>query len=164
MPILDLQDLPALLSGEQRLLGLDLGDTTIGMAISDPALMVASPIDTIRRRKFTHDAGELARTIRTRNVGALVLGLPVNMDGSHGPRVDKTRSFADNLLKHPHLFGDADLPIAYWDERLSTSAVERFLIDDADMTRKRRGEVVDKMAAGWILQGALDWLSSRPKD
>jgi len=150
MPICAIADMPARLPCGKRLLGLDLGERTIGLAISDPGLTVASPIETIRRGKFTKDAEALIAVIEARGVGGLVIGLPVNMDGSEGPRCQSTRQFAANLL------GKIDLPIAFWDERLSTAAVERLLTDEADMTRKRRGEVVDKMAAAYILQGALD--------
>ena len=134
------------------LLGLDLGSKTIGLAVSDPAGMIASPLETIKRTKFTADADRLDTLIAERRVGGLVLGLPVNMDGSEGPRCQSSRQFARNLINQR---GFA-LPIAFWDERLSTTAVQRVLIDQADMTRARRGEVVDKMAAGFILQGALD--------
>ena len=134
----------------QRLLGLDIGSKTIGLALSDVTLMVASPAETIKRGKFAADAGRLSVLIAEENVGGLVLGLPVQMDGAEGPRCQSVRQFADNLLEH------IDLPIAFWDERLSTAAVERVLIDEADMTRKRRAEVIDKMAAAYILQGALD--------
>jgi putative Holliday junction resolvase len=135
-----------------RLLGLDLGSKTIGLAISDSGLVVASPLDTIRRQRFTADATALIALIAERGVGGLVLGLPKNMDGSEGPRAQSTRQFATNLLEK------IDIPIALWDERLSTAEVERVLIDEADMTRKRRGQVIDKMAAGVILQGFLDYL------
>lgn len=150
MPICAIADMPARLPRGKRLLGLDLGDRTIGLALSDPGLTVASPTETIRRGKFTKDAEALIAIVESRGVGGLVIGLPVNMDGSEGPRCQSTRQFAANLL------GKIDLPIAFWDERLSTAAVERLLTDEADMTRKRRGEVVDKMAAAYILQGALD--------
>jgi len=150
MPICAIADMPARLPRGKRLLGLDLGERTIGLAISDPGLTVASPIETIRRGKFTKDAEALIAIVESRGVGGLVIGLPVNMDGSEGPRCQSTRQFAANLL------GKIDLPIAFWDERLSTAAVQRLLTDEADMTRKRRGEVVDKMAAAYILQGALD--------
>jgi putative Holliday junction resolvase len=143
-------ELPGQLAKGTRLLGLDLGDKTIGLALSDPGLTVASPIDTIRRGKFTRDAEALIRTIRDRGVGGLVIGLPVNMDGTEGPRCQSTRQFAANLLTK------IDIPIAFWDERLSTAAIERLLTDEADMTRARRAQVVDKMAAAYILQGALD--------
>ena len=147
--IIELHDMPA----GTRLLGLDLGSKTIGLAVSDPGWAIASPVDTVRRTKFSKDAEVLERIIVERKVGGLVLGLPVNMDGSEGPRCQSTRQFVQNL------FGRGlDLPVAFWDERLSTSAVEKFLVNEADMTRKRRGEVVDKMAAAYILQGALDAL------
>ena len=136
-----------------RLLGLDLGSKTIGLALSDPAFMVASPIDTIRRTKFGKDAAELDRLIADRGVGGLVLGLPINMDGSEGPRCQSTRQFATNLIQR-----GMERPIVFWDERLSTAAVERVLIDEADMSRRKRADVVDKMAAAYILQGVLDRL------
>ena len=156
MTIVPLPDLPRHLGAGRRLLGLDLGEKTIGLAISDSALRVASPLETIRRGKFTRDAAALKRLCAERDVGGLVLGLPVNMDGSEGPRARSVRQFAANLEEIAGLA----LPIALWDERLSTAAVERFLVEQADMTRKRRGEVVDKMAAAYILQGALDALAA----
>jgi putative Holliday junction resolvase len=133
-------------------LGLDLGEKTIGVAVSDPAGQVASALETVRRSKFTKDAERLEALIAERRVGGIVLGLPVNMDGSEGPRSQSTRQFARNLVE----IRNWTIPIAFWDERLSTTAVERVLIDQADMTRSRRGQVVDKMAAAFILQGALD--------
>jgi putative Holliday junction resolvase len=136
---------------EMRLLGLDIGAKTIGLAISDPGLAVASPVETIRRgKRFAEDAKALLELIDGRGVGGLILGLPLNMDGTEGPRCQSVRAFAENLLKI------RDLPLAFWDERLSTAAINRFLIDEADMSRKRRSQVVDKMAAAYILQGALD--------
>jgi putative Holliday junction resolvase len=153
-----LHELPAQLSRGERLLGLDVGDRTIGLAISDSGFKVASPLVTINRTKFAKDAGALAEFCRERKVGGLVIGLPVNMDGSEGPRCQSVRQFAANLAE---LAGLA-LPVTFWDERLSTSAVERFLIQDSDMTRKRRAQVVDKMAAAYILQGALDALGRGP--
>ena len=152
MAIVELQDLPNVVPKGKRLLGLDLGTKTIGLAISDSLFRVAAPLETIRRTKFTKDAEALLRIVAARDVGGLVLGLPRNMDGSEGPRAQSTRQFAANLLEK------LDIPIALWDERLSTMAVERMLIDEADMSRKRRGEVIDKLAAGYILQGALDAL------
>ena len=153
MPVLPLQALRDALPPKARLLALDLGAKTIGLALSDPGLAVASPLETIRRaRRFAEDARALLAVIEARGVGGLVLGLPVNMDGSEGPRAQSTRAFAENLLRLK------DLPLAFWDERLSTAAVNRFLIEEADMTRRRRAEVVDKMAAAYILQGALDAL------
>jgi putative Holliday junction resolvase len=130
-------------------MGLDLGDKTIGLAVSDRQLTVASPLSTIRRSKFTADAAELLKLTAAREVGGLVLGLPLNMDGSEGPRCQSTRAFARNLARL------TDLPIAFWDERLSTVAAERALLE-ADTSRKRRSEVIDHVAAGYILQGALD--------
>ncbi len=150
MPLLDLATLRDLLPKGKRLLGLDLGAKTIGLALSDAGLAIASPLRTLKRTKFTADAAALKALIDEHDVGGLVLGLPVNMDGTEGPRCQSTRQFAANLLEK------FDIPIAFQDERLSTAAVERVLIDEADMTRKRRGEVVDKMAAAYILQGALD--------
>jgi putative Holliday junction resolvase len=151
MAVCKLAELPELVPAGQRLMGLDLGDKTIGMALSDVMRTIATPLDTIRRRKFTADAEALIALIREHEVGGLVLGLPINMDGTEGPRCQSTRQFAANLL------GRIDIPIAYQDERLSTAAVTRTLID-ADVSRARRAEVVDKMAAAYILQSALDIL------
>ena len=143
-----LQDLPR----QTRLLGLDIGEKTIGLAVSDSSQSVASPLETIRRSKFAKDMERLKEVIAERKVGALVLGLPINMDGSEGPRCQSVRQFARNLSA----LAGINLPLAFWDERLSTRAVERFLIDEQDMTRMRRAEVIDKLAAAYILQGALD--------
>lgn len=147
--------LAAALKPKARLMGLDVGSKTIGLAISDSDLRVATSIDTIRRAKFTKDAEIMAAMIAERGVGGLVIGLPVSMDGTEGPACQSVRQFGANL--------DArlDVGIAFWDERLSTSAVQRFLTDEIDMSRKRRAEVVDKMAAAYILQGALDSLGGR---
>ena len=153
-----LADLAAALPPHARLLGLDLGSKTIGMALSDVLRTVATPFDTLRRRKFGPDAQALIAIIRDHEVGGLVLGLPVSMDGTEGPRCQSTRQFAANLRGALEAAGLGAVPIAFWDERLSTAAVERFLIDEADMTRRRRAQVVDKMAAAYILQGALDRL------
>ena len=152
MAIVPASELKTYLGPGECLLGLDLGDKTIGLAVSDGSLMIATPIETIRRTKFTADAARLDEIVAERQAGALVIGLPVNMDGSEGPRCQSVRQFAANLLER------ADLPIAFWDERLSTAAVTRTLLD-ADVTRKRRAEVVDKMAAAYILQGALDHIA-----
>jgi putative Holliday junction resolvase len=151
MAIVPLAQLRAALPRGARLMGLDVGEKTIGLAVCDPGLMVASPVETLRRGKFTADAQKLRRLVAERQVGGLVIGLPVNMDGSEGPRCQSVRQFAANLLEH------LDLPILFWDERLSTAAVTRTLLE-ADMSRKRRAEVVDKMAAAYILQGAIDAL------
>lgn len=151
MPIRNPAELAALLGRNQRLLGLDVGTKTIGLALSDVSLTIATPFDTIRRTKFTQDAKELLQVVDRQDVGGLVIGLPISMDGSEGPRCQSTRQFAANLLAL------RDLPVAFWDERLSTAAVTRTLLE-ADASRRRRAEVVDKMAAAYILQGALDAL------
>lgn len=134
-------------------LGLDLGSKTIGVAVSDITRRIASPIATIARKKFTEDARLLLAIAQERKAGLVVLGLPLNMDGSEGPRVQSTRAFARNLEKL------TPIPITYWDERLSTAAVERMLIG-ADASRARRAEVIDKLAAVYILQSALDTLKN----
>lgn len=155
MAVLDLEALRAALPPGRRLLGLDLGTKTIGLALSDNRLTIASPLETIRRAKFAADAAALVRIANEREVGGLVIGLPVSLDGTEGPRCQSVRQFARNLA--PHL----PLDVAFWDERLSTAVVERALIE-ADLTRKRRAEIVDKLAAAYILQGALDFLARRP--
>ena len=155
MAILDIHELGAALTPRARLLGLDLGTKTIGLAISDSGLSLASPLETIRRAKFTADAEAIRRIVEAHGIGGFVLGLPVNMDGSEGPRCQSTRQFAANLTER------IDLPLALWDERLSTAAVQRLLVDEADMSRRKRADVVDKMAAAYILQGALDALRHR---
>lgn len=132
--------------------GLDLGTVTIGVAVSDGMRQVATPLETIKRKKFGIDADRLIAICTARNIAGLVLGLPLNMDGSEGPRCQSTRAFARNLEKL------TDLPITFWDERLSTVAAERALLE-ADTSRKRRAEVIDHVAASYILQGALDRLS-----
>ncbi len=151
----EVKDIAGLLLPGQTILGLDLGSKTIGMAISDPSLRIASPIGTVRRSKFTKDAEELVEKMERHNVGALIFGMPYNMDGSEGPRTQSTRQFAWNLKHH-----GLDMPVGFWDERLSTVAVERVMIEQADMSRKRRAEVVDKAAAAYILQGALDFIQT----
>ena len=133
----------------QRLLGLDLGSKTIGLAVSDTAWMVASPLKTLKRSKFTKDAQTLLEICKEQNIGGLVLGLPLNMDGSEGPRVQATKAFQRNLEKM------TDLPVAYWDERLSTVAAERAMLE-ADTSRAKRAENIDNVAASFILQGALE--------
>jgi putative Holliday junction resolvase len=150
--VADAAALRAALPRNQRLLGLDLGEKTIGLALSDPMLSVASPISTIKRTKFTADANALLKLAAERGVGGLVIGLPLNMDGSEGPRCQSTRQFAANFLKLK------DFPILLWDERMSTLAVEREMIAH-DVTRARRDKVVDQAAAAFILQGMLDALA-----
>lgn len=134
-----------------RLLGVDLGTKTIGLALSDLERQIATPLDTIRRIKFGVDAAALLKISTAHAVGGLVVGLPLNMDGSEGPRVQSTRAFVRNLALL------TTLPVVFWDERMSTMAVTRTLID-ADASRAKRAAVVDKMAAAYILQGALDRL------
>ena len=138
----------------QRLFGLDLGEKTIGLALCDVRLTVATTFDTMAKRKFSLDAETLIDLINKQNVGGLVIGLPLNMNGTEGPSAQSARAFACNFdAKHP-------MPILFWDERLSTAAVTRTLIE-ADVSRAKRKEVVDKMAAAFILQGVLDFLSQR---
>ncbi|MFC0199504.1 Holliday junction resolvase RuvX [Paracoccus rhizosphaerae] len=148
----EMTDFAAALPRMGALAGLDLGTKTIGVAVSDGLRQVASPITVIRRQKFTLDAEALLAIIRDRGLAGLILGLPRNMDGTEGPRAQSTRAFARNMARL------TDLPIGYWDERLSTVAAERALLE-ADTSRKRRAEVIDQVAAGYILQGALDRLS-----
>lgn len=153
MPVVDLLALPAAAPPRTPLVGLDLGEKTIGVAVSDLTRAIASPLQLIRRSKFTAEAAELFALMAGRGAEALVLGLPLNMDGTEGPRCQSCRAFARNLGRlRP------DLAIAFWDERLSTAAVERMLIGEADMSRAKRAEVVDRAAAAYILQGALDRL------
>ncbi len=142
----------AVLPTNRAICGLDLGEKTIGVAVSDLRKSVATPIEVIRRTKFTEDAAKLLSILTERNIAAVILGLPLNMDGSEGPRAQSTRAFARNLVRL------CDLPIGYWDERLSTVAAERALLE-ADTSRKRRKEVIDQVAAGFILQGVLDRLA-----
>ena len=158
MAIVSIAELKNNLPAGGRLLGLDRGAKTIGLAISDRELTIGSPLETLRRAKFTQDAAALAKICAERGVGGLVLGLPVNMDGGEGPRCQSVRQFARNL----EVVAGLDLAMTFWDERLSTAAVERLLVREADMSRKRRAQVVDKMAAAYILQGALDALRHLP--
>ncbi len=151
MPVLALTDAAALLPERGALIGLDLGSKTIGVAASDPDRRVAAPVETIARKRFTLDAQRILGLAAERRAVGFVLGLPINMDGSEGPRAQSTRAFARNLAQL------TELPIALWDERLSTAAVERALIA-ADASRARRKAVIDQHAAAYILQGALDRL------
>lgn len=145
-------ELIAALAPRQRLMGLDLGTKTIGLALGDSGHKIATPFDTIRRKKFGIDAAALAAHIEAENVGGLVMGWPLNMDGSEGPRVQATQAFLRNLGNLPDF---PALPVLLWDERLSTAAVERTLLE-ADTSRAKRADVIDKMAAAYILQGAID--------
>ncbi len=154
MSIVELTDLPAALPPRTPIAAVDVGEKTIGVAVSDISRMIASPLELIRKVKFTQDAERLFALMRGRGATGLVVGLPVNMDGTEGPRCQASRAFARNLLRLH------DFPIAFWDERLSTVAVQRMLTAEADLTRARRSELVDKAAAAWILQGVLDRLAS----
>lgn len=155
-PVLPLIEIALLLAPQGALLGLDLGTKTVGVAVSDPARRLATGVETIARKAFTADAARILALAAERRVVGLVLGLPINMDGSEGPRAQSTRAFARNLARL------TELPIALWDERLSTAAVERELIA-ADVSRARRARVIDEHAAIFILQGALDRLASLAK-
>lgn len=148
---LSLKTAAAALAPTARLMGLDLGTKTIGIATSDLTRQIATPLETLPRKKFTEDAIRLLTIAKREGIGLIVLGLPINMDGSEGPRAQSTRAFARNLSRL------TDIPIVFWDERLSTAAVERMLIE-ADQSRARRDQVVDKLAAAWLLQAALDSL------
>lgn len=141
--------------GGARLLGLDVGTKTIGLALSDTRRIIATPLETIRRRRFREDMARLFGLVDTHGVGGLVIGLPLTLAGTDGPRTQSVRQFARNLVAL------RDLPVALWDERLSTAAVTREMIA-ADLTRKRRGVIVDRVAAAYILQGCLDFLGRTP--
>lgn len=151
MPICNHSDLKRLLKPGERMLGLDVGTKTIGTALSDTTLLIATPLATIRRRRFRDDLERIRNEIEQHKVGGIVVGLPLELDGSEGPRTQGVRQFARNVTEQ------IDLPLAFWDERLSTAAVERDMIV-ADLSRKRRAEIVDKVAAAYILQGFLDRL------
>lgn len=145
----DLGAFAAALPAGRGLIGLDLGEKTIGVAVSDTRCQIASPLETIRRTRFGADAAAILRLADARSIGGVILGLPRNMDGSEGPRCQSTRAFARNLSRV------TDRPITFWDERLSTIAAERALLE-ADASRRRRAAVIDHVAAGYILQGFLD--------
>ncbi|MBT3359444.1 MAG: Holliday junction resolvase RuvX [Rhodospirillales bacterium] len=154
MAVVDIRTLVSLVPRDRRLIGLDVGSKTIGLALSDLSRMVATPHDVVRRTKFSKDAEHISRVIEENEVGGFVIGLPISMDGTEGRRCQSTRDFTNNLLKI------IDLPAAFWDERLSTAVVERMMVSEMDMTRKRRAQIVDKLAAAYILQGALDAMPS----
>ena len=149
MLIKNQDEFTATLKTDERLLGLDVGETTIGIAMSDGGRMIATPLLTIDRKKFSKDIAELKAIIEKHKIGGLIIGHPLNMDGSEGRRTQSIRTFASNIAKH------FDLPMLLWDERMSTMAVERMMLA-ADLSRKRRAELVDKLAASYILQGYLD--------
>ena len=154
MPLCNPAELKPLLPAGMRLLGLDVGTKTIGMALSDTTLLIGTPLDTIRRTRFRDDLKRLLEQIERHKIGGIVVGLPLALDGSDSPRTQGVRQFAKNLMAH------TELPLAFWDERLSTAAVERGMIE-ADLSRRRRAELIDKAAAAYILQGLLDHLSRR---
>ncbi|MDE0801581.1 MAG: Holliday junction resolvase RuvX [Rhodospirillaceae bacterium] len=145
-------ELLSIIEPGQALLGLDVGTKTVGIAISDAALIIASPLTVIQRTKFRKDADILFNLIDDNNVGALVVGLPVEMDGNEGRQAQSVRTFMDNVLNL------RDLNVTFWDERLSTVAVERMMIEEANLSRKKRSKVVDRAAAAYILQGVIDYL------
>ncbi|MGH6995080.1 MAG: Holliday junction resolvase RuvX [Stellaceae bacterium] len=151
MPICNPTDLKALLKPGARLLGLDVGTKTVGLALSDTRRVIASPLDTIRRTRFRDDAQRIVHEVEKHGVGGIVVGLPLGLDGKPNSRVQGVRQFAQNLL------AVIDLPLAFWDERLSTAAVERGMIE-GDLSRRRRAEIIDRAAAAYILQGLLDRL------
>lgn len=155
MALFNMPQLRAALPPGARLLGLDLGSRTIGLAMSDVSLMLASPYGTMKRGKLAAAAAEIQRIARTERIGGLVAGLPLSLDGSFGPAAQAARDWIRSLSEA------TELPAALWDERLSSSAVNRMLINDMDMTRQRRSEIVDKLAASYILQAALD--ATRPQ-
>jgi len=152
-----IEDFAKALTPMRALAGLDLGTKTIGVAVSDNLLTVATPLETVKRKKFGVDAARLLEIAAKRDLGGIILGLPRNMDGSEGPRCQSTRAFARNLSRL------TDLPIGFWDERLSTVAAERALLE-ADTSRARRAEVIDHVAAGYILQGVMDRLGHLKRD
>ena len=139
----------------ERLMGLDVGSKTIGLALSNSDINISVGIDTIRRKKFRDDCETLTKIINNRSVGGLVIGLPLSMDGNEGPACQSIRQFGSNIIQL------IPIGITFWDERLSTSAIEKFLIKEVDMTRNKRSEVIDKLAATYILQGALDALNQQ---
>ncbi|EKF19559.1 Holliday junction resolvase RuvX [Nitratireductor pacificus] len=153
LSVVQLEELPARLAAGQTLVGLDLGTKTIGVAVSDRSLSLANPRPVILRRKFTKDVEALLEQLAADNAGGIVIGLPVNMDGSEGPRAQSTRAFVRNLERL------TPLPVAFWDERMSTIAAERALIE-MDVSRRKRAERIDSAAAAFILQGALDRLGA----
>lgn len=153
LPIIAVEDLPRHLTRGQTIAGLDLGDKTIGLAISDAGLSLANPRPVIVRKKFSLDAATLLELIGKENTGAVAIGLPINMDGSEGPRAQASRAFVRNMARF------SDLPFAFWDERLSTVAAERALVE-MDVSRKKRAGRIDSAAAAFILQGVLDRLQS----
>jgi putative Holliday junction resolvase len=158
MPIGKLADMLGTRPKKARLLGMDIGTKTIGLAVADSGHGIATPLKTIQRTKFTKDIEEFKPVIVDYEIGGYVLGLPLNMDGTEGPRCDSVRSFAHEMEKYPQIFGTSPW-IALWDERLSTASVEDFLVETVDMSRTKRKQVIDKLAAQVILQTALDFMA-----
>jgi putative pre-16S rRNA nuclease len=152
MSATDLPSLAAVVPPGKRLMGIDHGTKTLGLALSDPTRSVATPLETLARRGLKRDLGALAERVQAHGVGGFVIGLPVSMDGREGPRCQSVRQFARDLI------AAIELPLAFWDERWSTVAVQRMLIEEADLSRRRRAQVIDRAAAAYILQGALDSL------
>ncbi|MBV9251216.1 MAG: Holliday junction resolvase RuvX [Acetobacteraceae bacterium] len=152
MPLLSLPELRSRLARDQRLIGLDPGSKTIGVALSDVRLSVGSPYTSLRRRKLRENAAEIMAIATKEGGGGLVVGLPLSMDGSVGPAAQAAQDWANALSEA------TGLPVAMWDERLSTTAVNRLLIEQADLSRKKRAQAVDRLAAAWMLQCAIDWL------
>ncbi|NJO55073.1 MAG: Holliday junction resolvase RuvX [Rhodospirillales bacterium] len=157
MPLVEIALLAQEIAAKRRLLGLDVGKRTIGLALSDLTLTVATASETLMRTRLASDLAEIADRVNSLEIGGFVVGLPVSMDGQEGPRCQSVRQFASDLLAR------VDLPLAFWDERLSTAAVERMLIAEADLSRRRRRQVVDRAAAAYILQGALDAIAMAKK-
>jgi putative pre-16S rRNA nuclease len=155
MPLCNPAELEDRLASGSRLMGLDVGTKTIGLALSDTRRAIATPFETIRRRRLKEDLTTLFAAVDRQGVGGLVVGLPLRLDGGDGPRTQSVRQFAKSLL------AQRDLPLAFWDERMSTVAVERGMIE-ADLSRKRRAQLIDRAAAAYILQGCLDWLNRPP--
>lgn len=158
MPLGKLKNLLSTRPDNARLLGLDIGTKTIGLALSDPAQSIATPLKVIRRTKFTKDIEELRPVIEDYQIGGYVLGYPVNMDGTEGPRCQSVFHFGQEMANHPHIFGTEPW-IALWDERLSTVAVDDFLTETVDISRTKKKQIIDKLAAQHILQGALDFMA-----
>jgi putative Holliday junction resolvase len=154
MPLITIEEISHFKATKRPLIGLDVGDKTVGISISDTTWLIASPLTLIRRSKPSKDFSDIQKIINDRKAVAVVVGLPINMNGTEGPQGGKVRSFVDQLLSV------IDIPVCFWDERLSTMAVTRTMLE-ADMSRKRRSEVVDKLAATYILQGALDWIRNQ---
>ena len=153
MAIYELTNLKQNIRSGQCLLGVDLGSKTIGLSLSDPLLIIASPLKTIRRTRFSENLALIKSIILELNIGGTIIGLPISLNGKEGPRCQSTRQFASNFLS------GIDIPLAFWDERYSTAAVERLLISEADISRTKRSKIIDKIAATYILQGALDFIN-----